>query len=95
MIVPALMASEVMPVMLLTATVEAESAPPSMITVCAFMVVPKATARGAELTTATIIQRVADDRAAYEERNERKNKSEASYYELKSSGKVEKSEERG
>jgi ethanolamine-phosphate cytidylyltransferase len=60
-----------------------------------FREVPKATARGAELTTATIIQRVADDRAAYEERNERKNKSEASYYELKSSGKVEKSEERG
>lgn len=43
----------------------------------------------------SIIQRVADDRAAYEERNARKNKSEANYYELKSSGKVEKSEERG
>jgi ethanolamine-phosphate cytidylyltransferase len=60
-----------------------------------FREVPKATARGAELTTATIIQRVADDRAAYEERNARKNKCEANYYELKSSGKVEKSEERG
>ena len=60
-----------------------------------FREVAKGTARGADLTTATIIQRVADDRAAYEERNARKGKAEENYYSLKRKGEVDKAEERG
>ena len=60
-----------------------------------FREVSKGTARGADLTTATIIQRVADDRAAYEERNARKGKAEENYYSLKRKGEVDKAEERG
>ena len=32
------------------------------------------------MTTATIIQRIVQNRSAYEERNAKKNKSEAAYY---------------
>ena len=60
-----------------------------------FREVSNGTARGADLTTATIIQRVADDRAAYEERNARKGKAEENYYSLKRKGEVDRAEERG
>lgn len=35
------------------------------------------------MTTATIIHRIVQNRAAYEARNEKKNKSEADYYKSK------------